>query len=310
VPEISRTKLFVSYAHADRDWMERLENHLAVLGRRGILHVWSDRQIAVGENWPEEIDAALTVAKVAVLLITPAFLASRYVWDHEMPRIIAHQEKGMRVLPIVARPCAWRLCDELAALQARPLDGRALALGHEAQIDFDLATFVYELAGLLNVVPKAMSNDDWVRLSTRSEPISRPVRDAHAPTSANLGTAPLPATWRGYYEATDLRMILRITDQTVDRFAGTIDYEDEGVVNGIAGSILRGADRMPLNGFWLRLGPPTDVAVVFREREQLQVGRRNIHLSGEYWAFVDGFRMRGGWISKELLAGRFSLVAE
>src|SRR5687768_13132586 len=103
-----RTKVFVSYSHGDRDWMDRLKLHLAVLERRGLLDVWSDMRIEVGAAWEDEIESALTQARVAVLLVSPAYLASAYVWDHEMPRIMAHQKAGMRVVPIVARPCAWR----------------------------------------------------------------------------------------------------------------------------------------------------------------------------------------------------------
>jgi hypothetical protein len=80
-----------------------------------------------------------------------------------MPRVVAHATDGMRILPLVVRPCPWRLEEELRSLQARPLDGRALSLGTDAQIDLDLATFVYELAATLDQVPGDLVSQEWER---------------------------------------------------------------------------------------------------------------------------------------------------
>src|SRR5262249_1484635 len=141
-----RTKVFVSYSHADRPWMDRVRVHISVLERLGLVDVWADNRIAVGANWEQEIETALSAARVTVLIISPGFLAADYVWQKEIPRILAHQKNGMTVLPVVARPCAWRLEECLSRLQARPLDGRALSTGSDAQIDQDLAVLTYELA--------------------------------------------------------------------------------------------------------------------------------------------------------------------
>src|ERR1700737_5550226 len=125
----ARTKIFVSYSHEDRVWLSRLAQHIAVLERRGLVELWSDARIEAGADWEREIEIALSHAKVAVLLVSPAFLASEFVWAQEMPRIIAHAALGMDTLPLIVRPCAWRLEDFLARLMARPTDGPPLAPG-------------------------------------------------------------------------------------------------------------------------------------------------------------------------------------
>src|SRR5690348_15767980 len=102
-----RTQVFVSYSHDDRDWLNRLVQHVAVLERRGLIDVWSDGRIAAGADWEAAIEAALSSAKVAVLLVSPAFLASEFIWKREMPRVFAHLKDGMDALPLIARPCAW-----------------------------------------------------------------------------------------------------------------------------------------------------------------------------------------------------------
>jgi len=68
----------VSYSHDDREWLNRFSQHIAVLERRELVDVWSDARIAAGEDWEQAIDAALSSAKVAVLLVSPAFLASTF----------------------------------------------------------------------------------------------------------------------------------------------------------------------------------------------------------------------------------------
>src|ERR1700733_11862884 len=150
---MSRTKIFVSYSHDDTIWKDRFLQQIAVLERLGLVDIWSDSKIKAGAAWEEEIEAALTAAKVAVLLISPAFLASQFIWDKEMPRIIAHSAQGMEVLPLIVRPCAWRLLNELARLQACPKGGRALSIGNEGQINSDLSDFAYELAKQIGKSP-------------------------------------------------------------------------------------------------------------------------------------------------------------
>ena len=155
---MERTKIFVSYSQEDRDWLNRVSQHMAVLERRGLIEVWSGTRIAEGANWENEIESALSATKVAVLLVSPAFLASKFVWTKEMPRIVAHAAKGIDILPLIVRPCAWRLEDDLAQLQARPAAGRALSLGSQSQVDSDLSAVVYELAARIGQSPAAGSH--------------------------------------------------------------------------------------------------------------------------------------------------------
>jgi len=83
------------------------------------IDVWDDRRIAAGTAWREEINAALTRARVAVLLISADFLASDFIAQVELPALLATAaENGVVVLPLVLSPSRFMATPGLGQLQA------------------------------------------------------------------------------------------------------------------------------------------------------------------------------------------------
>ena len=148
--EMTTPTVFISYSHQDEEWKDLLVRQLKVLQVEGLLEVWEDRKIAAGDGWQSEIEAAIEKARAAVLLISADFLTSGFILSSEVPRLLERQAKGgLRVIPLIVRPCAWRHISWLAKMQCRPIDGRALAQGSAVQIENDLSTFVEEILDLL-----------------------------------------------------------------------------------------------------------------------------------------------------------------
>ena len=83
-----RDEVFICYAHANKEWKDRIRTHLQPHERYFNITVWSDEKILPGEDWEDEIKGALRRAKVAILLLTPEFLSSNYIHDEELPDIM------------------------------------------------------------------------------------------------------------------------------------------------------------------------------------------------------------------------------
>ena len=90
--------LFISYSHDDRKWLDRLLVYLAPLRRKGLVRTWSDPDMKPGEQWRESIEEAIASSKVAVLLVSPHFLASEFIANHELPAVLdAASTRGVRI---------------------------------------------------------------------------------------------------------------------------------------------------------------------------------------------------------------------
>jgi tetratricopeptide (TPR) repeat protein len=146
--------IFISYSHKDEEWKDRLVTHLGVLVNEGILDVWEDRQIEAGDDWKPEIENALNKAAVAILMISANFLSSKFILGEEVPKLLKRRsEEGIRIIPVIVKPCAWNQVRWLSPIQSRPKDGRPLSSGSENQIDADLAALVNEIATTIKHLP-------------------------------------------------------------------------------------------------------------------------------------------------------------
>ncbi len=163
---MTKPTVFISYSHMDEDWKDRLVSHLGVLQHEGLLDLWDDRRIGAGDDWYEEIQKAMTKASVAILLVSANFLTSKFILEEEVSRLMEHREKeGMRIFPIIAKPCAWNQVKWLSRMNLRPKDGKALSGGDEHHIDTDLAAIANEVADIIKCVTGDSSDKGHVSFS-------------------------------------------------------------------------------------------------------------------------------------------------
>jgi Tol biopolymer transport system component len=115
-------KIFCSYSHRDEEYVNELRTWLRGLERQGFIEWWHDREIVPGWEWEEAIDKNLRTADVILLLVSPDFMASDYVFENEIGKSVERHERGeARVIPIIVRPAYWEWAP-FGRLQALPKD--------------------------------------------------------------------------------------------------------------------------------------------------------------------------------------------
>lgn len=106
--ESMRDQVFISYSHRDKRLMEELLTHLKPYLRSGSVTAWSDKQITSGSRWFDEIKGALAKTSAAVLLVSPDFLASDFIHEHELgPLLKEATSGGVRILWVPLRASAY-----------------------------------------------------------------------------------------------------------------------------------------------------------------------------------------------------------
>lgn len=124
----NRNRVFISYSHKDRKFLDELLTHLKPLERAGRVSHWSDLQIGPGSESLKDIGNALALSNVAVLLVTPNFLASEFIHEHELsPLLSDSREGGVQILWIPVRPSSYKET-ALANYQALTSPDKPLAL--------------------------------------------------------------------------------------------------------------------------------------------------------------------------------------
>jgi len=135
-----RSEIFVSYSHLDKEWLEKLQTMLRPWVRQKKIVLWDDTHIQPSKPWRDEIAAALARARVAVLLVSPHFLASDFIAEHELPPLLeAAAKEGLVILQLHVSASLYRET-ELEAYQAahdpaRPLDALPPAEQNKVLVD-------------------------------------------------------------------------------------------------------------------------------------------------------------------------------
>jgi hypothetical protein len=102
---------FVSYAHTDTVLVERFLGLMAprcATLREVELDQWWDERLLAGERWPSKLARALEAADFGLVCVTPAFLASVYATNVELPAFL---ERDRVIIPVGLEPVDFDRAD-------------------------------------------------------------------------------------------------------------------------------------------------------------------------------------------------------
>lgn len=147
--------IFISYSHKDEEIKDRLLSHLRPLEHVGQVQLFDTSDIPVGDKWSEHIRTAINQADIALLLVSSDYLASEFIVGNELPRLLErHNQGGLVLIPIIARPAAWTSVPWLRSLQAWPRDGHPISMASPAKLDNELAELAARVSDIIGVLSK------------------------------------------------------------------------------------------------------------------------------------------------------------
>jgi hypothetical protein len=140
--------IFVSSSHRDRKWVDQLRTFLQPLVRSRSMVFWDDRQLAAGESWEEAIEDAMSRARIAVVLVSAYYLASKYA-ERELDALVRRARSGqLKFIWILVEPCDWHQ-SPLREFQAAHDVARPLSTLRAPQRNKALAETAHRIGQLL-----------------------------------------------------------------------------------------------------------------------------------------------------------------
>lgn len=170
----TRTGVFISYSHSDREWLKQLKHHLDLWVQEHEVSYWDDTRIKPGDKWFDEIIQALASARVAVLLVSKTFLTSQFIGKHEVPAIREAFHSGeLTIFWIPLGYCGYRntwLVDHQAAHNpAEPLEKLAKTASYE--VDKVLDSICEQISKVLKGAAEEIRSPQPAKMKTRYDVI-------------------------------------------------------------------------------------------------------------------------------------------
>ncbi|MEZ5986764.1 MAG: toll/interleukin-1 receptor domain-containing protein [Hyphomonas sp.] len=166
-------KAFISYSHADEHYVGRLQKHLVMLKREGLIESFYDRDIYAGDLLDEEIERNLAESQIFIAVVSPDFIASDYCYEREMATALEMHTKGrIRVVSVIVEPCEWQK-SPLGNFLVAPKDGKPVA-----EWDNENAAF-FNVVSEIRRIAEAFSSRHSATISS-----------APLPTTSSSETAP------------------------------------------------------------------------------------------------------------------------
>jgi hypothetical protein len=148
---VQKNKIFISYSHSDKKWLEIVQMNLRVLEHDDYeFDLWDDTRIKAGDKWKTEIEQALNLAGIAILIVSTAFLASKFVQNDELPTIFKNAEENKtKILPLIIGHCRFTQHRVLSTFQAVNDPSKPLSSLSDSDQEFQLVQLTNRVEEIL-----------------------------------------------------------------------------------------------------------------------------------------------------------------
>lgn len=132
----ARNQIFICYSHEDEQWRKKVETVIKSMEFEGFtLTIWNDTQIRTSTKWKDEIFNALSKSRIAILLVSSEFLASDFIQNQELPKILDRaKNENLRIMSVIISYCRFKENKGLSQYQAlNPPDAPLLSMERDKQ---------------------------------------------------------------------------------------------------------------------------------------------------------------------------------
>ena len=121
-------RLFISYCHRDRAYIDRFVSHLSPLRERGgLIDLWYDQDILAGDDFWERIEEHLADRDIVCLMLSANYLASPACKKEMEQAFVIMQQRSISIIPILLTDCGWKHFSEISSLNILPLEANPVA---------------------------------------------------------------------------------------------------------------------------------------------------------------------------------------
>ena len=120
-----------------------------------MIELWDDTRLLPGADWKKEIAEAMATTRVAVLLVSADFLASRFIASDELPPLLARaQTEGAVIMPVIVGPSRFDRSPSLSRFQAVNPPSSPLGQMGRPAAEAVLNRLAHAIEDALRVVPE------------------------------------------------------------------------------------------------------------------------------------------------------------
>lgn len=226
----ARNQVFISYSHRDEVEKERLLSHIRAALPPDLTNLWSDDRLVAGDDWEREMAEAMGEAKVAILFITANFLNSDFILQKQVKTLLERRAKeGLRIIPVIAKACAWKRVAWLGEMNVRPNNGVPIWSDGGSHVEEDLAIIAFEVADVIDKEQAHPPSEEAAE--TSSSPVVLVISDnTHFRRSVILNLHDMNTP---FFEASSVKEGIKRLDDNQDVRIILLDLDLEGGGDGV-----------------------------------------------------------------------------